>query len=131
VNAPAPALALAAAKARRPRSSSFLHEDEGDDPILSVVNLIDVFLVIIAALLISVAQNPANPFSSADVTVIKNAGKPDMEITVKQGQKITHYQSKGQIGGGDGEKAGVAYRLKDGAMVYVPEAQASAPAVNP
>lgn len=131
MNAPAPALALAAAKARRPRSSSFLHEDEGDDPILSVVNLIDVFLVIIAALLISVAQNPANPFSSADVTVIKNAGKPDMEITVKQGQKITRYQSKGQIGGGDGEKAGVAYRLKDGAMVYVPEGQASAPAVKP
>ncbi|WP_417071008.1 DUF2149 domain-containing protein [Niveibacterium terrae] len=133
MNAPASAIETAPAVAppRRAAPSSFLHEDEGDDPILSVVNLIDVFLVIIAALLISVIQSPANPFSSADVTVIRNAGKPDMEITVKQGEKITHYQAKGQIGGGDGEKAGVAYRLKDGAMVYVPEAQARAPAVKP
>lgn len=133
MNAPATFIETAPAVTapRRPRSSSFLHEDEGDDPILSVVNLIDVFLVIIAALLISVVQSPANPFSAADVTVIKNAGKPDMEITVKQGEKITRYQAKGQIGGGDGAKAGVAYRLKDGAMVYVPEDRASAPATQP
>ena len=106
---------------RRARTSSFLHEDAGDDPILSVVNLIDVFLVIIAALLVSVAQSPANPFGAENVTVIKNPGQPDMEITMKEGQKITRYQAKGQIGSGDGEKAGVAYRLKDGSMVYVPE----------
>ncbi|MBK9615291.1 MAG: DUF2149 domain-containing protein [Uliginosibacterium sp.] len=116
---------------RRARTSSFLHEDEGDDPILSVVNLIDVFLVIIAALLVSVAQSPANPFGAENVTVIKNPGKPDMEITMKEGQKITRYQAKGQIGSGDGEKAGVAYRLKDGSMVYVPEAQDATRATQP
>jgi hypothetical protein len=111
----------------RRRASSFLNEEEGDDPILSVVNLIDVFLVIIAALLIAVAQSPANPFSAENVTVIKNPGQPDMEITMKEGQKITRYQSKGNIGSGDGTKAGVAYRLKDGSMVYVPEAEAANP----
>jgi hypothetical protein len=135
MNAPdaalAQALAAAAPVPRRARSASFLHEDESDDPILSVVNLIDVFLVIIAALLVSVAQSPANPFGAENVTVIKNPGKPDMEITMKEGQKITRYQAKGQIGSGDGEKAGVAYRLKDGGMVYVPEGSASAPAVQP
>ncbi|HNT40094.1 MAG TPA: DUF2149 domain-containing protein [Rubrivivax sp.] len=26
------------------------------------------------------------------------------------------------MGSGDGEKAGVAYRMKDGSIVYVPEA---------
>lgn len=109
----------------RRRASSFLHEEEGDDPILSVVNLIDVFLVIIAALLISVAQSPANPFAAENVTVIKNPGQPDMEITMKEGQKITRYQAKGSIGSGDGTKAGVAYRLKDGSMVYVPESETS------
>ena len=46
-------------------SLKLLHEPETEDPILSVVNLIDIFLVIIAALLITVAQNPVlNPFSS-------------------------------------------------------------------
>lgn len=94
---------------------------EVDDPILSVVNIIDVFLVIIAALLLAVANNPMNPFSAQNVTVIKNPGKPDMEMIVKDGQKIDRYKSSGQIGQGEGEKAGIAYRLKDGSMVYVPE----------
>lgn len=40
----------------------FLDEDEELNPILSAVNLIDVFLVIIAALLIAIAQNPLNVF---------------------------------------------------------------------
>ena len=100
----------------------FLDESESDDPILSVVNLIDIFLVIIAALLITVAQNPLlNPFSKRDVTVITDPGKPSMEMIVKQGEKIEHYKASGQIGQGEGEKAGVAYRMKDGSMVYVPE----------
>ena len=98
-----------------------LHEDESLNPIFSAVNLIDVFLVIIAALLISIAQNPLNPFSSQDVTVIKNAGKKNMEVIIKKGKKLTKYKSNGKIGEGEGQKAGVAYKLKDGSMIYVPE----------
>ncbi|MBB3117098.1 DUF2149 domain-containing protein [Pseudoduganella violacea] len=100
-----------------------LHEPETEDPILSVVNLIDVFLVIIAALLIVVAKNPMlNAFSRQDVTVITDAGKPTMEVMVKKGEKIEHYKSSGNIGQGEGAKAGTAYRMKDGSIVYVPEA---------
>ncbi len=100
-----------------------LMEDlEADDPILSVVNLIDVFLVVIAALLLAVANSSVNPFSSESVTIIKNPGKDNMEIIVKDGQKIDRYKASGEIGEGQGNKAGVAYRLKDGSMVYVPEA---------
>lgn len=99
-----------------------LHEPETEDPILSVVNLIDIFLVIIAALLITIARNPLmNPFSKQDVTVITDAGKPSMEVVVKQGEKVERYKASGQIGSGDGEKAGVAYRMKDGSIIYVPE----------
>ena len=99
----------------------FLEEDESLNPILSAVNLIDVFLVIIAALMISIAQNPLNPFNAEDVTVIKNQGKKNMEIITKKGKKITKYKSNGKIGEGEGEKAGVAYKMKDGSIVYVPE----------
>ncbi|MGQ0711766.1 MAG: DUF2149 domain-containing protein [Rhodoferax sp.] len=99
-----------------------LHEPENDDPILSVVNIIDIFLVIIAALLITVAQNPLlNSFAQRDVTVITNPGQPDMEMVVKKGEKVERYRSSGQIGQGEGAKAGTAYRMKDGSMVYVPE----------
>ena len=98
-----------------------LDDVEEDDPILSVVNLIDVFLVVIAALLLAVANSPANPFSAHTMTIIKNPGQPDMEMIVKEGQKLERYQSSGAIGEGQGTKAGVAYRMQDGSMVYVPE----------
>ena len=98
-----------------------LDDTETDDPILSVVNLIDVFLVIIAALLLAVANSAVNPFGSESVTVIKSPGQPSMEVTVKDGRKIDRYRASGEIGEGEGAKAGVAYRLKDGSMVYVPE----------
>ncbi len=105
-------------------SLKLLHEPESDDPILSVVNLIDLFLVIIAALLITVAQNPLlNPFSKRDVTVVTDAGKPSMEIVVKQGEKLERYKASGEMGAGDGGRGGVAYRLKDGSMIYVPESR--------
>lgn len=101
----------------------FLEEDESLNPILSAVNLIDVFLVIIAALMISIAQNPLNPFNAENVTVIKNEGKKNMEIITKKGKKITKYKSSGKIGEGEGEKAGVAYKMKDGSIIYIPEGQ--------
>ena len=100
----------------------FLEETESDDPILSVVNLIDIFLVIIAALLITIAQNPLlDPFTRKDVTIITDPGKETMEMIVKKGEKIERYKANGQTGQGEGSKAGVAYRMKDGTVVYVPE----------
>jgi hypothetical protein len=107
-----------------------LHErldSEDDDPILSLVNLIDVFLVIIAALLLAVGNNPINPLSSDKVTVIKNAGQANMEVILKDGAKVEKFKAGQGSGEGRGVKAGVAYRMADGSMVYVPEAGASAP----
>jgi len=98
----------------------FITDDDDLDPITTAVNLVDVFLVIIAALIISIAQNPLNPFSSENVTVIKNEGEPNMEIIVKEGNEIKQFKSNGDIGSGNGQKAGTAYQMKDGSMVYVP-----------
>lgn len=99
----------------------YLEQAEEDDPILSVVNIIDVFLVIIAVLLITIMKNPLNPFTAEEVTVIKNPGKENMEVIVKKGKKLEQYKSSGNIGEGDGVKAGVAYTLPNGSMVYIPE----------
>ena len=104
----------------------FLEEDEELNPIVSAVNLVDVFLVIIAALLIALAQNPLNLFSTDDVTVIKNSGKANMEVVVKQGKQIKQYKSTGDIGSGEGMRAGIAYKMADGSFVYVPEQSTSA-----
>ncbi|MGI3128933.1 DUF2149 domain-containing protein [Halopseudomonas pachastrellae] len=98
----------------------FLDEDD-DDPMLSVVNLIDLFLVIIGMLMVVIAQNPLNPFSEERVVVVENPGEDTMRITVKDGQELTRYESSGEMGEGQGARAGVTYRLDDGRMIYVPE----------
>ena len=98
-----------------------LDEDEAANPALSLLNIVDVFLVLVAALLIAIAQNPLNPFLDDKVTVIKNPGEPDMEMIIKDGQKIETLKATGEIGSGDGVRAGTAYRLPDGSFVYVPE----------
>jgi hypothetical protein len=106
-------------------SLRILHEPDTEDPILSVVNLIDIFLVIVAALLVTVAQNPLlNAFSRKDVTVITDPGTPRMEMLVKKGEKIEKYRATGAVGEGEGSKAGTAYRMRDGTFVYVPEGAA-------
>lgn len=117
------------ASAARPRLR-ILDEDD-DDPVLSTINLIDVFLVVIGMLLIAVINNPMNPFAGDKLTIIRNEGKPNMEIITKDGQTITRFKASGASGEGDGEKAGTAYRMKDGSMVYVPAAPTGFVAPNP
>ncbi len=95
-------------------------DTDDDDPVLSTINLIDVFMVVIGMLMIAVINNPMNPFAQDKVTVIRNEGQPNMEIITREGQKITRFKASGATGQGDGEKAGTAWRLKDGSMVYVP-----------
>lgn len=103
----------------------FLEHDEADDPIISMVNLIDLFLVVIGILMVVIVQNPLNPFSQDSVVVIENPGEADMRMTVKEGQELKRYESSGTIGEGQGTKAGVTYRLADGRMIYVPESEGS------
>ena len=102
-------------------AARFLDDFDDDNPMSSVINLIDVFLVVIAALLIVISQNPLNPFSADNVTVITNEGQPDMQIMVKKGKEIKTYKSTGGIGEGNGVKAGISYKMEDGSFVYVPE----------
>ena len=83
--------------------------------------MIDVFLVIIAVLLIAVMESPLNPVALQDVVVIKNPGQPRMEMQVKDGQQVRQGKSSGEVGEGQGAKAGTAYRMKDGSLAYAPE----------
>lgn len=91
--------------------------DDDDDPMLSAVNLVDVFLVLVVALLTAVAvQAPA-----ADAAVVRKAGEPGMEMVLRENGREVRYRGSGGASAGEGVRAGVAYRLKDGNIVYVPE----------
>jgi hypothetical protein len=99
-----------------------LAEDD-EDPMLSAVNLVDVFLVLVVALLTAVSAKSSSAFAPEDkVTIIKNAGSPQMEVIVRENGQEVKYKGTGQMGAGQGERAGVAYKMKDGQIVYVPEA---------
>ncbi|WP_010460701.1 DUF2149 domain-containing protein [Acidovorax radicis] len=96
-----------------------LAEDD-DDPMLSAVNLVDVFLVLVVALLTAVAvqtQTSANE----SVTIIRNPGQPDMEVVVREQGKEVRFKGAGSAAQGQGVRAGVAYKLEDGNIVYIPE----------
>jgi hypothetical protein len=106
------------------------HED--DDPMLSIINLVDVFLVAIGFLLIGMITRSALSFGSPSddgLTVIRKSGASGMEILVMEKEAISKLRSSGVSVDGDGERIGIAYRLQDGTIVYVPSS-APAPTQN-
>jgi hypothetical protein len=100
-----------------------LDEDE-DDPMLSAVNLVDVFLVVVVALLVALVDSTrrATPAESAR---IRDAGSPQMEMIVTESGEQIRYKGTGSMSEGKGVRAGVAYRLRDGSIIYVPETTGS------
>jgi hypothetical protein len=100
----------------------FFDEDDHVEPLASVANLVDVMLVFSVALmvaLVSYLQVPAM-LQNKDYTVITNPGGVDMEIIIKEGREIKHYEATTATGAGQGELLGQAYRLPDGRVIYVP-----------
>jgi len=89
-----------------------------------VANLFDAAIVFAVALLLAMVMHfhlPVLLDGQQEVTILKNPGKPNMEIIQRKGQKLEHYQMTKQTLGGEGEKLGTAYRLLSGEVVYVPE----------
>ena len=107
---------------RKRYSHSYDHEDV--DPMGSLVNLFDVAMVFAVALMVAFAiQTRMTEFLTAeDVSYIKNAGKPDMEIIIKKENKITKYKAADNTEGtGKGRRVGIAYELENGEIIYIPE----------
>jgi hypothetical protein len=108
---------------KSPQGRDVLFEEESEiEPLASVANLVDVMLVFSVALMIAIVSFLQVPslLQNKDFTVITNPGKPDMEIIVKEGEEIKHYESTSATGSGYGELLGQAYRLPDGRVIYVP-----------
>ncbi len=97
-----------------------------EDPLASVANLFDVSIVFIVGLMISLfsVYNMGDLMDpDSEVTMVKTNAQGEQEIIVKQGQEITAYKLTGQTGEGDGERLGTAYRLANGQIIYVPDAE--------
>ena len=98
-------------------------DEEDEDPMLSAINLVDVFLVLVVALLVALSIRQQNdPAAGESVTIIRNAGQPGMEVTVREQGKEIRFKGTGEQGAAQGVRAGVAYRLPDATPVLVGKA---------
>ena len=95
------------------RKSKFAVQEDAD-PLSVVVNLFDVAMVM--------HMNMTEVFTQEDFTIVKNPGKDNMEIIMKEGNKINKYTpSNEQSSGSKGKRVGIAYELENGEIIYVPE----------
>jgi hypothetical protein len=103
---------------------SSLEEDEFADPMSGVANLFDTAVVFISALLLALMTL----FDTQDLfkkdsrfTLIREDGQQEMTIIQKEGKRIKAVKMYREEASGRGVRLGVAYRLEDGTMIYVPE----------
>ena len=105
------------------RKSKFAVQEDSD-PLSVVVNLFDVAMVFAVALMVAMVMhmNMTEVFTQEDFTVVKNPGKENMEIIMKEGNKINKYTPSEQQGSdAKGKRVGIAYELENGEIIYVPE----------
>jgi hypothetical protein len=96
---------------------------EGDDPLAAVANLFDLGFVLAISFMVSLIM-ALNSLSLTDPdakVTITTERKDGMQIMIKEGNKTTIRRMTKNIGSGDGERLGVAYKLEDGSVIYVPE----------
>jgi len=96
---------------------------EGDDPLSAVANLFDLGFVLAISFMVSLIM-ALNTLSLTDPdakVTITTERKDGLQIMVKEGEKTTIRRMTKNIGSGDGERLGVAYKLPDGTVIYVPE----------
>ena len=97
---------------------------EGEDPLTGLANLFDLGLVFIVGLLLMLfsTYHLQDLFSEkSDITIVKKLKSGEIEIITKKARKIKAMRVTKQKAKGKGHRLGVAYKLENGAMVYVPD----------
>jgi len=95
-----------------------------NDPMTGVANLFDIGLVFIVGLIVTLfmAYHLQDLFSEkSEITIIKKSKNAELEIITKKGKKIKAIKVTKKKIQGRGKRLGIAYKLEDGSMVYVPE----------
>ena len=110
---------------RRGRSIPLDLADE--DPLSGVANFFDLGIVFALGFMVAVLNYLGLPevLEQRDMTLVKDAGTPQMEIIRKKGNSIQRLRVSQSTLGGEGTRLGTAYRLKSGEVIYVPESPAS------
>lgn len=108
---------------RRRRSELKRHREVDDNPLDGVANLFDVAIVFAVALMLALVTYHSLPelvSSTSNVTIVKNPGTPDMEIIIKQGEKVEIQKITDEDVYGMGRVMGTTFLLDSGEVIYVP-----------
>ena len=98
--------------------------DVDDDPLSGVANLFDVSLAFIVALLIALFSTFGLQHmfdAEGQWTMTSTDAEGRVRIVSKEGRQIKVQEVTDRELSGDGDRLGVAYRLPDGRVIYVPE----------
>jgi hypothetical protein len=108
--------------------------DRNGDPLDGIVNLWDVAIVLAVGFLVAAlaAAGVTGLLTSKNMTIVTNPGTPQMQVIVKEGNKITKLDMQsGQQVAGTGTLLGSFYKLADGTVVYSPVGQTSPGGATP
>ncbi len=104
-------------------------EEIEEDPLSGIANLFDVSVVFIVGLMISlfsVYRMGGLLDPESEVTMVVTNANGEQEIITRQGTEIEAYRvTADEVASGDGERLGIAYRLPDGQVIYVPETESN------
>ncbi|TLD42107.1 MAG: hypothetical protein JETT_1587 [Candidatus Jettenia ecosi] len=98
-----------------------LHQE---DPLSGVANLFDVGVVFIVGLigaLISAYSLLDLLSPKTEITMVRKNDNGQIEIVTKKGKQVKVEKVTDKSVQGEGTRLGIAYRLKDGKVIYVPE----------
>ena len=110
---------------RRKRLLGQMTSVHHENPLSGVANLFDASIVFAVGLMVAIIQAFSlaqffNP-NSAFTIMRKDAATGQTEIIEKTGRQIKVRKMTPEKKAGEGVRLGVAYQLKDGSVVYVPE----------
>ena len=112
---------------RRRRRLAALNSVHHENPLSGVANLFDASIVFAVGVMVALVQ----AFSLAQVlspdsefTIIRKDAAGQMEIIEKNAREVTVRKMTPEKSSGEGVRLGVAYRLADGTVVYVPDESA-------
>jgi hypothetical protein len=96
---------------------------EDDDPLSGVANLFDVAMIFAIGLLVVALTHfgMTEMITQEDMTIVKNPGQENMEVIIKEGDKIEKLDMTKEVVTTTGMKFGTIYQTEGGGWVLVKE----------
>jgi hypothetical protein len=97
------------------RKTRLWSRDQDDDPLSGLVNLFDLWIVVVVALILMLVQSADRWSAASDKSPLNSQGLSENLVEIRKFRE-TDSQLTGR-----GIRLGTAYRLQSGEIVYAPD----------